>query len=165
MDDFNTADEPDLGQDDPLGHPIHQLHRLHHRFLEIGSELKRLAEQERIPMDFTNFDSAVAQLTVIAASAESTISGDVSAAVAAQAASDATSTSTAISSAVSSQLSTDQAELDAATTSLQAVVSSLSQTATSAAPPTVGVSSSLAEGDDSGSGAAAVSTSLTDVAS
>lgn len=161
--DFNTADEPDLGQDDDQ--PSELPHRLRHlamRFEKIGFSLKRMAIIWEIDdMDFTNFDAAVAELTVLAAASESTISGDVAAAVAAQAAADATSTSAAISSAVSSQLSTDQSELDVATTSLQAVVSSLSQTATSAAPPTVGISSSLTE-SGAGSGDVGVSTSLTE---
>lgn len=117
-DDFNTADEPDLGQDDdqPSDHPIPRLHRIRRRLDEIGSSLRRAIEEhdmEQIALDFTSFNAELAKLATATAELNATISGDVAAAVAAQAAADEAAQTAAVAAAVKAQAAADQAALEA----------------------------------------------------
>lgn len=113
-DDFNTADEPDLGQDDdqPSDHPIHRLHRIRRRLDEIGSSLRRAIEEQdmaQLQIDFTEFNAELANMATVTASLNATISGEVQTAVDAANAAAATATQAAIASAVAAQLAADQA--------------------------------------------------------
>jgi hypothetical protein len=125
--DFDTADEPDLGQDDdkPSRHLTHKLHRIRHRLEEIVSSLRHAIEHRdhrQMELDFTSFDAAVAELGVVTASLNATISGDVSTAVAAQAATDQTAQDAAVAKAIADTQAADKAD---AQTQLETKVSGL----------------------------------------
>lgn len=80
---------------------------------------------ERLMLDFTSLDAATAEVSVITASLQSTISGDVSVAVDAQKAADATAQTAAVAAAVAAQEATDQADLETHVAGLNDAITAL----------------------------------------
>jgi hypothetical protein len=110
------------GHDDP----IRELRRLHRHMTDeilrlIAALLDPNPNLREIIMDFTGLLASIANIDVIAASLQATISGDVATAVAAQ----KTADQAAIDSAAATQKQADQQELDAQVASLNEHIAAL----------------------------------------